>query len=72
MAMSKEPNGVPAAPVKMTPEQHKARHVQLHRALDELLADFILHNPGKYPSKMPVLDLMRWSHAQTLKPTEDP
>lgn len=53
----------------MTPEQHKKRHEQLHRKLDELCADFIQHT-GCLPSKTTVLELMHWSNMQTVKPTE--
>lgn len=35
--------------VNMTLEEHKKRHIELHKALDELLADFIA-NTGKFPS----------------------
>ena len=52
-----------------TPEQHKARHVELHRMLDELVADWIGHT-GKRPSTSSVMDLMQWAHEQTLNPTE--
>ena len=54
----------------MTREKHKQRHVELHRALDELLADFLRHTT-RLPSSTTVLELMRWSHSQTLNPTED-
>ena len=48
-------------------DTHKARHIELHRCLDELLADWIQHT-GKLPSKSTVLDLMEWSHKQTVEP----
>lgn len=51
----------------LTPEQHKQRHVELHRALDELVADFITHT-GKLPSKSTLIELMEWSHKQTQEP----
>jgi hypothetical protein len=50
---------------------HRARHVELHRAFDELLADYLLHVPGSLPSKITATDLMTWSHAQTIAPTDD-
>lgn len=53
------------------PEQHQARHVELHRALDELVADWLRHT-RKLPSTSSVMDLMQWSHQQTLNPTELP
>ena len=46
--------------------------MRLHRSLDELLADFIGHNHDKYPSRTTIMELVRWSHQQTLDPTEDP
>jgi hypothetical protein len=56
---------------RQTPEQHGARHVELHKALDELVADFIRHT-DRMPSRTPLSDLMSWSFAQTLNPTELP
>lgn len=54
----------------MTPEEHKIRHVELHQALDELVADWIFHVEGALPSMRMVLDLMQWSYQQTQSPTE--
>jgi hypothetical protein len=50
--------------------EHKVRHQLLHESLDELVADFIRHNDDKRPSSTTVLELMEWSHAQTVKPEE--
>ena len=50
-------------------EEHKARHLLLHHELDELIADFISHN-DKALQETTILDLMKWSHAQTIEPTE--
>lgn len=50
-------------------ERHRQRHVQLHRALDELLADFIAHTKGPTLSR-PIKDLIEWSYQQTIEPTE--
>lgn len=55
----------------LTPEQHKQRHVELHRYLDELVADFITHT-DRLPSQTPLTDLMQWSYEQTQSPTETP
>lgn len=54
-------------------KEHKARHKELHKVLDELVADFITHNKnGEYlPSKVSIMKLMEWSYSQTLNPTED-
>ena len=56
----------------MTDDEHKARHVALHRSLDELLADYLTHNRGKLPSTTTVYELLVWSHAQTFDPTPEP
>jgi hypothetical protein len=53
----------------MTFEEHKARHEQLHRYLDELLADFTTHT-GKLFSDTPIMDLIVWSHSQTIAPAD--
>lgn len=53
---------------ELTPEQHKARHVELHNNLDELVADFI-KNTTKLPSKTTLLEFMSWSHEQTKEPS---
>lgn len=45
-------------------EVHRQRHIKLHSALDELVADWILQT-NSFPSKNTVLDLIRWSHKQT-------
>ena len=56
---------------KLTPADHKARHMALHTSLDELIADWILHTDGR-PSTSTVIDLMSWSATQIQKPTELP
>ena len=43
----------------MTPEEHKARHVELHNALDELVADWISITEC-LPSQNSVMALMQW------------
>jgi len=52
----------------MTPEEHRQRHVQLHAALDELVACFCAQTRF-YPSKTLVYDLLHWSYLQTKAPT---
>ena len=54
----------------MNQKEHKARHVRLHRELDELVADYITHTKS-YPSRSPLLELMKWSHEQTINPTKE-
>jgi hypothetical protein len=52
-----------------TEEQHRKRHIELHHALDELVADWIVHQPaGKLLSTTSIMELMQWSHRQTQKP----
>ena len=55
----------------MTPEEHKARHVELHKALDELFADFIAAHPTEHSfTKMPIMRLLQWSNLQATAPDE--
>lgn len=58
--------------VEIVPEEqeHKDRHIMLHRHLDELVADFITHTE-KLPSKTTLFELMQWAHCQTKNPTEN-
>lgn len=50
-------------------EGHRLRHVELHEALDELAADWVAHQPrGKLFSNSTIMELMEWSHRQTIKP----
>jgi hypothetical protein len=60
----------------VTPEEHKTRHVELHRNLDELWADWLRHNLKTGPEfrgmdNVTVGELIRWSFAQTRNPTEE-
>jgi hypothetical protein len=49
--------------------KHLERHVELHKCLDELVADFMQHT-NALPSKTTVLELINWSYKQSQKPTE--
>ena len=51
-------------------EEHQIRHEALHQAFDELIADYLAHNPDKLPSTTTCVELMVWSHQQTLNPTD--
>lgn len=51
----------------MTQEEHKARHELLHKHFDELMADFI-GDTGSLPSETNLLELLKWSYAQTQNP----
>lgn len=53
----------------MNKEEHKKRHIELHKILDELVADFI-NITGKMPSQTNLLELMNWSFEQTQNPQE--
>lgn len=54
-----------------TPQEHRARHVELHKMFDELAADFIAQT-GKMPSYSSIMELMKWSYEQTVAPTDLP
>ena len=53
----------------MDPEKHKQIHIDLHKSLDTLLADFISHTE-KLPSKTTLLEFIEWSYEQTKNPTD--
>jgi hypothetical protein len=54
----------------MTSDEHRARHVALHRALDELFADYIVQHPDQHGFlEMPFSQFLTWSSEQTLRPT---
>ncbi len=54
---------------KISKEEHIQRHVELHKALDELIADYITHKEG-LPAETTVMQLIEWSHKQTKDPEE--
>lgn len=56
-------------PAKQSYEEHRKRHVLLHRMLDELAADWIWEAEGM-PSRATVAELMLWSHEQTINPSD--
>jgi hypothetical protein len=51
----------------MTHEEHEKRHDELHKYLDELLADYITHGNGR--STHSIFDLLNWSYGQCIKLT---
>ena len=51
-------------------EEHRRRHVELHHHLDELVGDYLTWNRNKVPSNTTVMELIVWSHQQTLEPSE--
>lgn len=60
----------------MTKDEHKAEHLRLHRALDQLMADFLAHQwkkrgaKMKLPNQIMLRELMDWSFRQTQEPEE--
>lgn len=54
---------------ELAKKAHKERHVTLHKALDELLADWMACTRQTVTDKT-VGDLMKWSYEQTQNPTE--
>ena len=53
----------------MEREKHIKRHKELHKALDELAADYIMQTQ-KTMSETTVLEFMHWAYQQTINPTE--
>lgn len=53
----------------MTHEEHRAIHIELHLALDLLIADYLIQKKGSLLSNTTLMDLVKWSHAQTVDPT---
>ncbi len=52
-------------------EEHRKIHVELHRNLDLLLADFVAHMLSKEPPlTRPIKVLLDWSYQQTIDPDE--
>ncbi len=51
----------------MDKEEHKQRHIELHKGLDELLADYMKHTK-KLISDTTLFQLMEWSFNQTKNP----
>lgn len=53
----------------MDDEEHRRRHLELHKSFDELMADFLAQHPGSMPSNTTLTELMAWSYEQTIQPT---
>lgn len=47
---------------------HLARHVELHKANDELIACYMLAHPGKLLRDTTLLELIEWSYKATKEP----
>ena len=57
----------------LTEEEHKEIHKKLHKCLDELVADWLDHQPlnsDKRFSNTFIMELIEWSHQQTINPVE--
>lgn len=57
----------------MTKQEHIKIHKKLHKALDELIADWVDNQPKeKYKgiTETTILELIEWSCEQTKNPTE--
>jgi len=52
----------------MSQSEHIKRHIDLHTALDELAADYLVHNPGRSLGGTSIIELLLWSHEQTQEP----
>ena len=60
----------------LTAEEHKQRHVELHRALDELFADYFSHGhdfdkDGPKLTQIPIITLIKWSNKQAQGPDHE-
>jgi len=55
----------------MNKEDHIQRHRTLHYHLDELVADYV-SSSNKLLENTTVLELLEWSHLQTINPFESP
>lgn len=55
----------------MTKEEHRKEHEKLHESLDLLMADYISHTKKRL-SNSTLMELMQWSHQQTLDPVPQP
>lgn len=56
----------------MTPEEHKKRHIELHRAFDELLANFLMENKEATLKTTSLIELIEWSYRQTIELDHEP
>jgi hypothetical protein len=50
---------------RLSAKEHRERHALLHAMLDELVACYLLEHRGALPSKITVLELMKWSFQRT-------
>jgi addiction module HigA family antidote len=58
--------------VDITPEAHRRRHRELHEAVDELFADYIINHPDYLGfTSMPIMQLLEWSAKQMENPDHE-
>lgn len=59
--------------MSLTRQEHIERHKNLHRSLDELLADWITNSglERPYPTEHTISELIEWSCQQTINPVPD-
>lgn len=57
--------------IKYTSEQHRSRHVLLLHHLNEIVEDYIVHNPCQLPCKASIEELQEWSFKQASNPDHD-
>ena len=53
----------------LTHDEHKKAHRELHKCLDNLIADYLIHHPERGLNNSTIMDLLEWSYIQTLDPT---
>lgn len=55
-----------------SPHAHRDRHVRLHRALDELVQDYVTQHPetGDRFGTLTVKELLTWAAEEAVAPTE--
>lgn len=53
----------------MNSEEHRKRHDELHHALDELMADYVMHHPEVSDQEITIEKLKKWNSEQCMNPT---
>lgn len=62
----------------MTKDEHRELHIRLHKALDQLVTDYLAHQLGergadfKGTTETTLQEFMHWSCEQTKEPTDPP
>jgi hypothetical protein len=59
--------------IGITWEEHRDRHIKLHKHMDELFADYINHHANDVSfTEMPIINLIKWSSDQCVDPLPTP